>query len=168
MNLPRLLIALAVVAAVVGAALVLRPLDSPEPTAAPPSSTVLHAGGSAHACIAVSGSDDSCERQALDSARRTQLTAQERAEVVAKAPAVESLFPPLPTKRPTCSSAGSPCRADYGPVDSTYVANAWSVVFRAGYEDAVVRVARAEDPAPAGTMIYGSLPQRTREWLREF
>ncbi|RSM90594.1 hypothetical protein DMH04_03785 [Kibdelosporangium aridum] len=158
----RLLIALAAAIVVVGAVVVLQlaSSDDTSPTAAPPSTAVLHVGGSAEArayACAASGvdADKTCERMAMDYMRRTQLTAQQRAEIADKSAEVRSLLPPLPSRAPTCPTPGGPCRMNAGPIDAEYVAKAWSTVFRAGYEDAVIRLARADDPAPPGTMVYG-------------
>ncbi|SMD19617.1 hypothetical protein [Kibdelosporangium aridum] len=158
----RLLISLAAVIVVVGAVLALNLASSDDvsPTAAPPSTAVLHGGGSAvasvYACaVSSTDADKICERQAKDHARRTQLTPQQRAEIADKSVEVRSLIPPLPSREPTCPTPGGPCRMNTGPVDAEYVAKAWSAVFRAGYEDAVIRLARADDPAPAETMVYG-------------
>lgn len=166
MDLPRgrqwLWIALAA-AVVVAAAVLAVSLTSPDgtPAAAPPSTVVMHTGASAvaggFACAARTDEqpDQLCERRANDHARRKPLTPQQQAEISGTAQQIQAILPPVPQREQACVTGSLPCQVKIGPIDADYVAAAWAALFRAGYKDAVVRLAHVDDPAPQDSMVYG-------------
>jgi hypothetical protein len=130
--------------------------DDGEAARAPRTPPVPSASAVGRICIGA-GPDASavCARVAEDRARRLPLTAEQEAELAEVARRVPVTFPPLPEAGRRCDGPEGPCTVDYGPVDEAYVAAVRAAVVEAGYPDTMLRVARADDPAPEGSLLYG-------------
>ncbi|GLY70779.1 hypothetical protein [Amycolatopsis taiwanensis] len=152
-----LIVAVAVIVAV-GTLLTIRlQFTSGEDAAATMPTTAGRAVARGYAC----GGDRSdpdlgnmCERQVRDYARRSELTTQQQAEITGATARLQSWFPQLPQQL-KCDVGTGRCQVQFDPIDETYVAAARSAVARAGYPNAVMRLARPDDPAPTGSLVYG-------------
>jgi hypothetical protein len=94
-------------------------------------------------------SGDVCDRLIEDLIRRTPLTDAERTTAQHSVPAIAQLL--SQENELHCPTAGDACVVRYLPADPDQVREALAA---AGHPDAIVRVARANDPAPTGAVVF--------------
>ncbi|MEV6597695.1 hypothetical protein AB0M36_12600 [Actinoplanes sp. NPDC051346] len=104
-------------------------------------------------CAAPPRIDDAyCARIGADIARRTRLTPEERETATRLAPAVDQAAEGSREHRAGCEPvAANVCRRLVAAPDVDDVRDALTA---AGFPGVVVRTARADDPAPAGAVLY--------------
>lgn len=94
--------------------------------------------------------DNYCQRLGEDMARRVPLSANLRAETEASRQRVLAVLPPAEGGQPSCGVPGHRCT----PVSATLTAEqVRQALNAAGYQEVVVRLALASDPAPVGSLL---------------
>lgn len=118
----------------------------------------------AFACGQVQGADPYCARIAADLARRVALSDAQRDRMAGDVAAInDAVRTPLRCRWPVgrapvaptrCSElrTGEEARRAPGPDEAEAVRRSLAA---AGFADATVRIAGAEDPAPLGSIVYG-------------
>jgi hypothetical protein len=107
--------------------------------------------------IACAGTGDACERMAADIARRARLSDQERAAGDAVATTVRRALPPLSISGHVdrcATTPGGPCRWVGDPPTAADVDQVRAALLAAGFREVTVRLARHDDVAPAGALLY--------------
>jgi hypothetical protein len=94
--------------------------------------------------------DDYCGRYAADLRRRLPLTDVERTTAEVIRDRVIAVLPRGEPSQHSCSRSAEPCSSTYSPPTVDHVRQA---LVQAGYRDPVVRRARADDPAPVGSVL---------------
>lgn len=92
-----------------------------------------------------------CERIATDSVARTWLTAAEREAAQRRSESIRGVL--VRQRRTECDPTSLACHFVYLAASPDEVTRA---LVRAGFPDAIVRIARADDPGPAGRVLYAA------------
>ncbi len=121
------------------------PAPAPQPSPAASEAMI------AFACPVDPQDHDYCRRAADDMIRRTPLTDAQRADADRASEQVLAVLPDG-ARGSRCSTdrPGALCRLEVSPPSSSEVRQALTA---AGYRDALVRVARPDDPAPRGSVL---------------
>lgn len=109
-------------------------------------------------CMRIPADEDYCDRYGMDFAQRARITQAQRAEADEVHRQLTSALPRVEPGKPTCIAVRAtdravqnpPCVIAFVPPSAEQVRRA---VIAAGYKDAVVRTARSDDPAPAGSVL---------------
>jgi hypothetical protein len=149
----------AAVVSVLGAvALVLHGMGTAAAPGTAPSSSVRRI---AIACPVPAHDDTFCRRLASDIARRGPLTDREREVGQQTAVAIRRALARQPTadaghceQIPPTGTVPPPCRWIPEPPTAQDVQQVRQALLAAGFTDMTVRLATADDPAPAGTLLY--------------
>jgi hypothetical protein len=136
---------------IIGVAALAAPLLRHDPTAAagaPPSPS-----GQPYLCLEQPSpdhpGDHPCSRIAADNRRRRALTTTEQASAQ---PVIDTVTAALVRhSRTQCATPPGPCTDRILPADPTEVRRQLAAI---GYSDAMVRLYRDGDPAPAGSVVY--------------
>jgi hypothetical protein len=122
-------------------------------------STPESASGVVVACIVSRVDPGYCERRVRDLITRTSLTPEQRSRAESLAAPITGGVAALAHRNDRCvieaitwPPTPPPCRLERSPLS---VDDIRAALQRSGHRDAVVRVARDEDPAPVNSVIYG-------------
>jgi hypothetical protein len=146
---------LALVAVLSGVALVFSGLNRPRlpaSAASPAGQPVVVPCGADRAATTA---DDLCHRVGEDAGRRARLTHEQSQQLATLAEQIRQLLSPWLPSEPACPATTAPlsgCAVAYlpGPSELQRVRNTLAA---GGFTDVVARVARADDPAPAGRLL---------------
>lgn len=95
------------------------------------------------------GADDTCARVIADLGRRAPLSSSQRARAESDSERVLQALPPG-EPAPSCSPQDDVCRMLPAPPSPQRIREA---LVAAGFAEVVVRIARADDPAPTGGVL---------------
>jgi hypothetical protein len=116
-----------------------------------------HSGAVAFACIQVNdqNSDDYCGRLAKDYFARRRLSPEQQAALADEARQVQNAIVVPHHPYTTCMSGpDAPCAYRNPAPTALDVVSVRAALTAAGYSPVVARLARPDDPAPAGALIY--------------
>lgn len=147
--LPALVVTVLAVTAVAGDA---APTGAPLPPAPPAGDTAVGV-----LCVGPPGPDAEavCSRMAADIGRRRRLTPAELSAAEAAGRRASAALGDLAAADQTTSCDQQACSVRGGAPRPADVPAAEAALARAGFPGAMVRLARADDPAPAGSLLYG-------------
>jgi hypothetical protein len=134
-------------AVAIALALVMRPFQGHVP---PPVTSPSQPRGIVIACLSQPGEPGYCDRYFADQSQRDQLTEAQRREATVLADPIRAAVDRLAHGRSRCvtETVNSPCRLVYDPIA---VDDVRAAIAR---PDAIVRLARYDDPAPLGSVFY--------------
>ncbi len=156
----RAVAAAGAIAAIVAAVPPMASCASGKPSHSIEAST-LFPSASGFACIQTDGEEDYCPRLVRDLSLRDTLTEADRAKAARRLEGVrtavfraELAVPESATCPPATVPPPGPCMLVRNVDPIPYADAIRRALSEAGFADAIVRVARTDDPAPAGGVVY--------------